>query len=196
MTKPIQCIVGLGNPGPEYENTRHNAGAWLLDQLCRDWGVTLKADKKFKGDVAISPAEYPRDYPLYCLHPTTFMNNSGQAVRALMHFYKLQPEQILVLHDELDLPPGTVRLKQGGGHAGHNGLRDIISQIHSPDFYRLRVGIGHPGESRLVHDYVLKKPSKSDYDAIMTSITQTLYVLPDILQGKLEQAMTQLHTAK
>lgn len=195
MPNPIQLIVGLGNPGADYEQTRHNAGHWLLQQLCDDWGVQLKPEKKFKGDFAIAPAGTAGPNPLYCLFPTTFMNHSGQAVRAVMQFYKLQPQQILVCHDELDLPPGTVRLKKGGGHAGHNGLRDMISQCGTPDFYRLRLGIGHPGEQRLVHDYVLKKPGRAEHSAIINSLIQAQHVFQDILIGDTERAMKQLHTA-
>lgn len=194
MTTPIQLIVGLGNPGTEYENTRHNAGEWMLNRLCGDWGVQLKPEKKFKGTFATVAPGVAGPNPLYCLYPTTFMNQSGQAVRAVMQFYKLKPEQIIVLHDELDLPPGTVRLKQGGGHAGHNGLRNIINECHSNDFYRIRIGIGHPGDQRLVHDYVLKKPSKAEHAAIMSAISNAEFVFNDILAGETESAMNQLHT--
>lgn len=191
----VQLIVGLGNPGPEYEDTRHNVGAWLLQMLCDDWGVSLKPEKKFKGHCCVVSAGIAGPNSLYCLFPTTYMNHSGQSVRALMQFYKLKPQQILVLHDEIDLPAGAARLKQGGGHAGHNGLRDIISQCGSPDFYRLRIGIGHPGQQHLVHDYVLNKPSKVDRLAVISALTEIMHVFPQILSGDTERAMTQLHTA-
>lgn len=194
MDKPIQFIVGLGNPGAEYDNTRHNVGAWLLAMLCDEWGVTLKPEKKFKGEFATLASNDGRPHPLYCLLPTTFMNHSGQAVRAVMQFYKLHPSQILVLHDEIDLPPGVARLKKDGGHAGHNGLRDLISQCQSADFYRLRIGVGHPGDQRLVHDYVLKKPSHAERDAIMDALTEVMNVFPSILAGDTQRAMNQLHT--
>lgn len=195
MDKPIQLIVGLGNPGSDYEDTRHNAGLWLLQMLCDDWGVSLKPEKKFKGEFCTVSAGVAGPNPLYCLFPCTFMNLSGQSVRAVMQFYKLAPQQVLVLHDEIDLPPGAARLKRGGGHAGHNGLRDIINQCGGPDFYRIRIGVGHPGQQHLVHDYVLKKPGKAEHNAIMGSLTETLHVFPSILQGDTERAMTQLHTA-
>jgi len=189
----IQLIVGLGNPGSEYEPTRHNAGFWFVDELARHCRQEFRAESRFHSEVArcqLAGSECRLQKPL------TFMNNSGQAVGALMRFFKLPVEQILVVHDELDLSPGTVRLKKGGGHGGHNGLRDLISHLGSKDFYRLRIGIGHPGHRDQVVDYVLKKPSGSDRRLIEDALYDATAVMPDIIAGQFEKAMNILHTQK
>jgi PTH1 family peptidyl-tRNA hydrolase len=184
-------IAGLGNPGPEYEQTRHNVGFWWLDQLARDLSVNLNVDKKFHAQLG----QY-QDYQnkLFLVKPLQFMNRSGQSVAALANFYKIPASNILVIHDELDLPTGVAKLKRGGGHGGHNGLRDIISATGSKDFLRCRLGIDHPGHSSLVSSYVLSKPSLADKDKINSAINNSLHVLPDILADNLEKAMHWLHS--
>lgn len=189
----IKLIVGLGNPGADYEKTRHNAGAWLVEALASQNNILFKPEPKFKG---ISACLHHAGHDFRLLIPTTFMNLSGQSVRALADFYKIEPVQILVAHDDLDLPVGIAKIKRGGGHGGHNGLRDIIAHLHTNDFYRLRIGIGHPGQRDLVHDYVLQKPNKSDQQQIDDAITSALIVIPDILNGHVEKAMQKLHTEK
>ena len=183
--------MGLGNPGPQYEATRHNVGAWWLQDVAEQEGVELKPEKKFKGlagkFISVSKA-------CHLLLPTTYMNESGQSVQPTAQFYKIPSQNILVAHDDLDLPVGTVRLKQGGGHGGHNGLRDIIKRLGTPDFARLRIGIGHPGDKRLVHDYVLKKPSGSDEEVIRGALAETMPYLSKILAGAFEPVMNTLHT--
>ena len=191
MVPAIQLIVGLGNPGSEYEPTRHNAGFWFVDELARRCRQDFHAEPRFHGEIArcqLDASECRLQKPL------TFMNRSGQAVGALMRFFKIPVEQILVVHDELDLPPGTIRLKQGGGHGGHNGLRDLISHLGSKEFYRLRIGIGHPGHRDQVVDYVLKKPSGEHRRLIEDAIDDALDVMPDVLAGQFEKAMNTLHT--
>jgi PTH1 family peptidyl-tRNA hydrolase len=192
MSTPIKLIVGLGNPGSQYANTRHNAGQDLVERLASQHSVSLSSDSKFFGDcgrVFIGS----RDVRL--LVPTTFMNRSGQAVAALANFYRIEAEEILVVHDELDLPPGVARLKQGGGHGGHNGLRDIISAMgNNKEFQRLRIGIGHPGNAKQVSGYVLKKASGDDAIGIDHSIDQSIKVLPALLAGDLASAMQELHS--
>ncbi len=188
----IRLIVGLGNPGPQYEQTRHNAGAWLVSALAEQYHVTLKADKKFSGSIArlsLSSGD------VYLLVPGTFMNLSGQAVQALSNYYKIATDEILVAHDELDFDPGTVKLKQAGGHGGHNGLRDIINKLGGDNsFYRLRIGIGHPGDKNQVHNYVLSKPSIADNKAIEDSIEDVERVIEMIIGGDFTHAMNTLHT--
>ncbi|MET0379338.1 MAG: aminoacyl-tRNA hydrolase [Spongiibacteraceae bacterium] len=193
----IQLIVGLGNPGREYEDTRHNAGAWLVEQLARSHGCALAPESKFSGLTGrISLA----GHDLRLLIPTTFMNRSGQSVVALAGFFKIPPASILVVHDELDLAPGTARLKLGGGHGGHNGLRDIMAQLPKDsgngDFHRLRIGIGHPGSADKVVGYVLGKPSSDDRIAIDRAIDAALEILPLAAKGDYLRAMNQLHTFK
>jgi PTH1 family peptidyl-tRNA hydrolase len=183
-------IVGLGNPGANYHSTRHNAGFWLLDEIARDHATALRNETRFHGEVG---KIHVARQDIHLLKPTTFMNKSGQAVGALSRYYKLNPEQILVMHDELDLEPGDNRLKQGGGHGGHNGLRDIINHI-GKDFFRLRIGIGHPGDRNQVVNYVLKGPSQSDLAQIEDANTRSLNILPTLLDGEFEKAMQQLHT--
>jgi PTH1 family peptidyl-tRNA hydrolase len=193
LSSPVQLIVGLGNPGPKYEQTRHNVGFAFVDELARTKGATFRAESKFHGDVcklSLGGSD------LWLLKPTTFMNLSGKAVAALARFYKLDPESVLVVHDELDIPPGELRLKQGGGHGGHNGLRDIIAQLGSREFYRLRVGIGHPGSSREVTNYVLGKASGDERQLIEQAIDDALRELPLILEGEWQKAMNHLHSRK
>lgn len=187
----IRLIVGLGNPGREYEATRHNAGFWWVDSLAASKGTTLSSEKKFHGLAArltFSGNE------VWLLEPQTFMNRSGQGVAALAHFYKIAPEEILVVHDELDLPPGTVRLKQGGGHGGHNGLKDIVAHLGTPNFWRLRLGIGHPGNREEVVNYVLNPPRREEQEEIEAAMDKGLAVLPQLLAGDFAAAMLKLHT--
>ncbi len=183
-------IVGLGNPGANYSTTRHNAGYWLLDRIAEDRGATLRPESRFQGEVGRFRSG---SHDLLLLKPSTFMNRSGQSVAALSRYFKIAPEQILVLHDELDLPPGDNRLKRGGGHGGHNGLRDIINRI-GKDFLRLRIGIGHPGDRNQVVNYVLKAPSREDLAAIEEANRRSLDILPLLLDGQLDKAMQQLHS--
>lgn len=189
----IDLIVGLGNPGPEYEFTRHNAGFWFVDELARQAKLSFKFETKLQGAVCKYPAagSPPRD--CWLLKPHTFMNKSGQPIASLAGFYKIPAENILVVHDDLDLPPGTVRLKQGGGHGGHNGLRDIIA--HSGDnFLRLRIGIGHPGKGNDVVNYVLKRAPAAEQKLIDAALAEAHATLPLILNGEIEKAMQRLHT--
>lgn len=186
----IKLLVGLGNPGFEYEQTRHNAGFWWLDGAARKLGATLRAERAYHGMVA----RVTRDGdPLWLLQPQTFMNLSGKSVAALARFYKIAPTQILVAHDELDVPPGQLKLKQGGGHAGHNGLRDMVAQLGSADFWRLRLGIGHPGVRAEVIDWVLRKPPADEREAIDACITRSLDALPLLLDGDMARATMSLH---
>jgi PTH1 family peptidyl-tRNA hydrolase len=186
----IHLIVGLGNPGANYHSTRHNAGFWLLDEIARDHAIAMKNETRFHGEIGKINAA---GKDIYLLKPTTFMNRSGQAVTALARYFKISPEQILVLHDELDLEAGDNRLKKSGGHGGHNGLRDIINHI-GRDFFRLRIGIGHPGDRNQVVNYVLKNPSREDLDKIEDANQQSINVIPTLLSGEFEKAMQQLHT--
>jgi PTH1 family peptidyl-tRNA hydrolase len=191
MGAPIALIAGLGNPGQQYQNNRHNAGALFLAELCRKHGVELKADKKFQG---LSGSLRLGGSELRLLFPTTYMNNSGRSVAALASYYKLTPQQILVAYDELDLPLGTTRLKSGGGHGGHNGIRDIIACLGSADFLRLRIGIGHPGSSDKVLGHVLGDFSRSEVPVLEQEIDKALALLPLLVAGNTETAMQQLHT--
>lgn len=186
----LGLIVGLGNPGPEYQDTRHNAGFWALDQIADRYDGRLLKDGKFFGEVGRISL---RGQDLRLLKPLTFMNRSGQAVAALARYFSVPLEQILVIHDELDLPAGQVRLKQGGGHAGHNGLRDIMSALGGPNFWRLRIGIDHPQDRAKVVDYVLNRPAKQDLEAIEAGIDRALALLPDLLAGDYLRVMNQLH---
>jgi PTH1 family peptidyl-tRNA hydrolase len=187
----IQLIVGLGNPGSRYAQTRHNAGFFLVDELARNCHVSLRKENKFHGDAA-KAAIAGRD--VWLLKPDCFMNLSGQSIQALANFYKILPSSILVVHDELDLPSGTARLKRGGGHGGHNGLRDTIEKLASKDFARLRIGIGHPGDKSRVHDYVLSTASQDEQTAIDSAISHALDVIPDIVSGDWDKAMNALHS--
>ncbi|GGX84259.1 aminoacyl-tRNA hydrolase [Vogesella fluminis] len=188
----IRLVVGLGNPGPEYERTRHNAGFWLVDELAWQHKAPLRGEGKYFGEVSRATLAAG---DLWLLKPMTYMNLSGQAVGALARFYKIAPEEILVVHDELDLPPGAARLKQGGGHGGHNGLKDIIAKLGSPNFWRLRLGIGHPGDRNEVANFVLKKARAEEQQAIDDAIAKALQVMPDVLAGNSAAAMKTLHTA-
>jgi PTH1 family peptidyl-tRNA hydrolase len=193
MTDSIRLIVGLGNPGPEYETTRHNAGFWLADHFADDLSARFRLEKSFSAWVA--KGRFDGEAVLLA-KPTTFMNRSGLAVGALLRFYKLQPQQVLVLHDELDLLPGHVKLKQGGGHAGHNGLRDIQRELGTPDFWRLRVGVGHPrtlGLAQQVVGFVLNTPKREELAKIEAVIDRARAILPALLRGRFDQAQNQLH---
>jgi PTH1 family peptidyl-tRNA hydrolase len=186
----IRLIVGLGNPGAQYEDTRHNAGFWLVDRLAQQYAGQFKAESRFHGQTCrISVA----GMECWLLKPTTYMNRSGQSVSSLARYFKMTADEILVAHDELDLPAGDVRLKQGGGHAGHNGLRDIMSALGGGDFWRARIGIGHPGERGQVVDYVLSRPSLADRDAIQAVIEAVAAVFPQIVAGEHQKAMNRLH---
>ncbi len=189
----IGLIAGLGNPGADYAATRHNAGFWFVDALAAAHGASLRAEAKFHGELGRAAVG---GHDVWLLKPTTFMNHSGQAVAAVARYYKLAPEQILVAHDDLDLPVGTARLKRGGGHGGHNGLRDVINHLGSRDFLRLRLGIHHPGDSKAVVDYVLGRPSAADREAIEDAIARALDVMPLVVSGDLERAMNRLHSAQ
>ena len=194
METPVELIVGLGNPGSNYDRTRHNAGADLVLELAKSYQVAMKHESKFFGDTAKINID-GRDVRL--LIPTTFMNRSGQSVAALARFYQVPVEAILVVHDELDIAPGSARFKKGGGHGGHNGLRDIVQSLaNNKSFARLRIGIGHPGDARQVADYVLKKASPSDQQLISNSIDDALRTLPLAISGQWERAMTALHTVQ
>ena len=190
MSEPF-LIIGLGNPGDRYAQTRHNAGFWFLDRLARDTGAQFRAQARLQSELA-RVSLHGRDCLL--LRPTTFMNHSGQAVRAVMDYYRLGSDALLVAYDELDLPPGVARLKQGGGHGGHNGLRDIFRHTADHDFLRLRIGIGHPGDRDAVTGYVLSRAPAGQERQILDSIARACDVLPRILGGDLGQAMKELHT--
>ncbi|PMC17367.1 Peptidyl-tRNA hydrolase [Oligella urethralis] len=188
MTEAIRLIVGLGNPGAKYEATRHNAGFWMLDLLAEDFHADFKLEHNFFGEVA----KFRRGgETIYLLKPATYMNLSGKAVQALSHFYKIPVQSMLVVHDELDLMPGQIKLKRGGGHAGHNGLRDIQSKLGSNDYWRLRVGIGHPRSLNLsqgVADFVLHMPSKADHEHIVACLYRARQAIPALLDGDRDRA--------
>lgn len=193
MSNGIQLLVGLGNPGAEYEDTRHNAGFWWIDEICRLHGCSLSGEAKFfgrNGRLKLGPHE------AWLLQPTTFMNASGRSVAALARFYRIAPHNILVIHDELDLPPGSAKLKRGGGNGGHNGLKDISAQLGTPDYWRLRLGIGHPGEKSAVVNYVLHTPTREEHALIDHTIAGSTDLLPQLLSGEFEAAMLKLHTRK
>lgn len=189
----VQLIVGLGNPGAEYEPTRHNAGFWFVDELARAAGCALRAEARFHAEVARCTL-HGHDCRLQ--KPTTFMNRSGQAVAALAKFLRIPPEEILVVHDELDLPPGVARLKRGGGHGGHNGLRDLIAHLGTQDFLRLRIGVGHPGDRSQVVDFVLHRPGRDERELIDAAMQRALEVMPLAVAGEFERAMHKLHSEK
>jgi PTH1 family peptidyl-tRNA hydrolase len=186
----IKLLVGLGNPGPEYQATRHNAGFWFVDEVARTLKVALVPERSYFGLAARANTVHG---PVWLLEPMTYMNLSGKAVAALARFFKIAPQEILVAHDELDLLPGQVKLKLGGSHAGHNGLKDIHAQLGSADYWRLRLGIGHPGVKAEVVDYVLRKPSAEHRGAIENSITLSLAALDLLLSGEMERAMMKIH---
>ena len=183
--------MGLGNPGSQYKKPRHNAGYWLVDRLASEFGDTFRPESKFLGEACqVNLA----GHAVRLLKPATFMNESGQSVRRFVDFYKLDPSRILVCHDDLDLPPGTVRLKFGGGHGGHNGLRDLIAHLGA-DFMRLRIGIGHPGDKSQVTNYVLKQAPAAEHQAIVESLDRARQALDTLLGDGLNRAQTYLHTA-
>ena len=187
----IACLIGLGNPGPKYAKTRHNAGAWFIEQLLSKHGGSLKLDPKRgirHGQITIAGV------PCRVCIPETYMNESGQAVRAMLDFYKFTPSEVLIAHDELDLEVGDCRLKRGGGHGGHNGLRDIVLHLKGPEFLRLRIGIGHPGHKDKVSPYVLSPPSMDEEISINRGIDKAIECAQDIVSGNIDKAMHQLHT--
>ena len=186
----IQLFVGLGNPGPEYDATRHNAGFWWIEALARQLGARLTDDRTHRG--RLSRVAGPQG-PVWLLQPMTFMNRSGTSVAPLARFYKIDPARILVVHDELDLQPGQAKLKFGGSAAGHNGLKDIHAMLGTQDFWRLRLGIGHPGEKAEVVNYVLKKPSADDRAAIDKASEQSLKAAGLLMQGEMDKALAAIH---
>ncbi len=188
----IKLIVGLGNPGAEYERTRHNAGYWWVDAIAERKRAAWKREAKFSGHVS-KVQEEGHEFAL--LKPSTYMNESGRSVSALMRFFKIEPGEMLVVHDELDLPPGIVRLKKGGGTGGHNGLADIAEALDTKEFWRLRIGIGHPGDKDMVADYVLDKPRRAERDAIEPVFDRSLDLLAKLASGRMQDAMTWLHTS-
>ena len=189
----IKLFVGLGNPGPEYEATRHNAGFWWVDALASELKAPLVADRGYHGLVARANVH---GATVWLLEPQTFMNLSGRSVAALARFYKVKPDEILVVHDELDVAPGQAKLKFGGGHAGHNGLRDIHAQLGTGDYWRLRIGIGHPGVKEEVADWVLRKPAPEQRTAMQECVARTLKAAPALLAGEMEKATLLIHTSK
>jgi len=186
----IRLLVGLGNPGPEYEATRHNAGFWWVDAAARKLGASLTLQRSWFG---LAAKAHAASGTVWLLQPMTYMNLSGKAVAALARFYKIPPQEILVAHDELDLLPGQAKIKLGGGHAGHNGLRDIDAQLGSADYWRLRLGIGHPGVKAEVVDYVLRKPAPEQREAIEQTIARSIESLDLLLAGEMERAMMKVH---
>ena len=194
MSEPagIRLIVGLGNPGDQYEATRHNVGFWLVDRIAADFRETFRAEPKFQGQlcrVGVAGSD------LRLLKPMTYMNHSGRSVVAVARYFDIPPEQILVAYDELDLPAGRVKLKRGGGHAGHNGMRDTITALGSADFWRLRIGISHPGHKAQVVGYVLGRPSKDESEAINGVLDDAERSLPELIAGHFHLAMNRLHSA-
>lgn len=185
---PLRMIVGLGNPGAEYSETRHNAGFWFCERLARELSAPLSHEGRFHGIAGNS-----RSAGVWVLLPQTFMNRSGLSVRALAQFFKIEPREILVVHDELDIPPGQLRLKFGGGSGGHNGLKDITSHLGTPDYWRLRVGIGHPGDRNEVVNFVLKAPRREEQEAIDAALDRALLAWPDLQRADFEAAMRKLN---
>lgn len=190
MPKPIRIIAGLGNPEDRYERTLHNAGFWFVDALARKYGGIFKYEKKFDAD---SCRVKMHGEDVWLVRPQSYMNNSGQPIRGLLDYYRLGVNELLVAHDEIDLPPGTVRLKEGGGHGGHNGLRDIVRHCGA-DFLRLRLGVGHPGDKDQVTNYVLKRASSDVEAAIERNIDDAMVVMPELVAGDINAAMKKLHT--
>jgi len=190
MARPSpKLIVGLGNPGAEYAQTRHNAGFWFCERLAQELGVNLSLESRFQGYAGRS-----READMWLLMPQTFMNSSGQSVLALAHFYRILPDQILVVHDEMDIPPGHLRLKFGGGLGGHNGLKDIANRLSSQDFWRLRIGIGHPGDRSEVINFVLNRPRREEQDEIDAAIERALLHWPKIANGDWDAATQSINT--
>jgi PTH1 family peptidyl-tRNA hydrolase len=186
----LKIIVGLGNPGPEHLLTRHNAGFWFVDALAAKVGSRFRSHTKFQGDIC--RIEYAGD-EVTLLKPMTYMNRSGLAIRAIVDYQKVAPQQVMVVHDELDLPVGDARFKQGGGHGGHNGLRDTVTHL-GPDFWRLRLGIGHPGDKSQVIDYVLRRAPKAEEDLILAAVGRSVDALATFIDKGAERAMNELHT--
>jgi len=191
LSSGIQLIVGLGNPGEEHAATRHNAGAWFVLELARSINATLRPDSKFHG-LHCNVKQYGHDFHLFI--PTRFMNLSGQSVAAFLNYYKIPPKAMLVAHDEIDIPIGDIRLKFDGGHAGHNGLRNIIDHLGTHQFHRLRIGVGRPENSKNVVSYVLKPPTKTERKKIDVILHNALCVVPDLLDGQFQKATQALHT--
>ena len=189
----IRLFVGLGNPGQEYENTRHNAGFWWVDALARELGANLQVERNYFGKVARVNSPRGAAGPIWLLEPMTYMNLSGKAVAALARFYKIEPEEILAIHDELDLEPGQMKIKQGGSAAGHNGLKDMQAQLGSANFWRLRLGIGHPGNRGEVADYVLRRPALAERLAVDDCITKSLDAVDLLLAGDMARALMKIH---
>jgi PTH1 family peptidyl-tRNA hydrolase len=189
----IRLVVGLGNPGAQYEATRHNAGFWFADALAVHHNGQFRAEAKFHGllcRLVVGGAD------LRLLKPLTFMNRSGQSLAAVMRYFDIAPEHTLIVHDDLDLPVGSARLKQGGGHGGHNGLRDVIQVLGSRDFWRLRIGIDHPGDRQQVVSYVLSRPSREDEERILDAVDDAERCLPDLIEGGFQKAMNRLHSGR
>ncbi|KMV28453.1 aminoacyl-tRNA hydrolase [Photobacterium swingsii] len=194
MSNQIRLLVGLANPGPEYARTRHNAGAWVVEELARVHNINLREESKYYG---LTGRIMANGQDLRLLIPTTFMNLSGKSVAALANFYQIKPEEILVAHDELDLPPGVAKFKKGGGHGGHNGLRDIISKMgNNKDFYRLRVGIGHPGDKNKVANFVLGKAPAKEQECIDAAADEAVRCMDILLKDGLNKAQNRLHSFK
>ena len=190
MSKPFKAIVGLGNPGSRYQDTRHNAGFWLLERIARQCGAAFRREARFFADVAEFGVG---DGRVRLLKPTTYMNESGRSVQALMRYFDIDVTQVLVAHDEIDLPVGTTRLKRGGGHGGHNGLRDIVACLSSSAFCRVRIGVGHPGSKEQVMSYVLGRSSTQERQQIESSMDPLLEDIDDLLAGRIERVMNTLH---
>lgn len=190
MPSPLKLIVGLGNPGSEHLLTRHNAGFWFVDILARKFSLLFRNENKFSAEMCRLTVQ---DFDCLLCKPTTFMNRSGQSVQAVSSYYRISPDEILVVHDEIDLDVGTVRLKTGGGHGGNNGIRDIIEKLGDSNFNRLRIGVGHPGSSDQVTGHVLGRPSAEDEDLIIQAINRVLDQLPTLLAGDYQKLMNLLH---
>ncbi len=188
MPASLRLIVGLGNPGSDYSETRHNAGFWFCERLARELGVSFTRESRYHGSVANA-----RDAGVWLLMPQTFMNRSGQSVQALAHFYRIAPAEMLVVHDELDIPSGQLRLKFGGGLGGHNGLKDITAHLGTQDYWRLRIGIGHPGDRNAVIDYVLKPPRREEATEIDAAIDRALLAWPQLVKADFNAAMQKIN---
>jgi PTH1 family peptidyl-tRNA hydrolase len=189
----IRLFVGLGNPGPEYEQTRHNAGFWWVEALARGWNAQWRAESSYFGLVARVNNAPGADGPVWLLQPMTYMNLSGKSVGALARFFKIAPEEIMVAHDELDVEPGQMKFKQGGGNGGHNGLKDMQAQLGSANFWRLRLGIGHPGIKAEVANYVLRRPPIAERQLVEDCIAKSMEAVPQMLNGQLDKAMMKIH---
>jgi PTH1 family peptidyl-tRNA hydrolase len=186
----IALIAGLGNPGPGYKGTRHNAGFWFIDELSQHYSLGFKLESRFQGEVANAQI---KGLPIRVLRPVTFMNESGQSIASLMRYFAIEPGSLLVVHDDLDLEPGVARLKEGGGHGGHNGLRDLIRHLDSNDFVRLRLGIGHPGHPDDVTDYVLHTPPVNERSAILDAVSRAVALIEPMINGDHAVVMNELH---